>query len=132
MISNSLRLSFILTLCFFSFQASALFEGSVKCSYDTAISVRAGVTSPIFHQDKFKHCAISCIVANECGALSSTVLGIGKEVYDLIGPGRSEIADVVANFFGIKFQVIGLAKDRDTCESSCIEVFPSLMPKSIL
>ncbi len=51
--------------------------------------------------DKVQHCALSCQVALKCSLLSTTILGVAKEAYDILGPGNAEWKDLSANFQGI-------------------------------
>ena len=51
--------------------------------------------------DKIQHCALSCQVALKCSLFSTTILGLAKEAYDILGPGNAEWKDLSANFQGI-------------------------------
>jgi len=71
--------------------------------------------------DKLKHCSISCMMARKCPEVEVDIVGIFKELMDLIGPGDSELADIQANRTGISFAP--LAKKRNDCIRLCRQVY---------
>jgi hypothetical protein len=72
-------------------------------------------------KDKLKHCALSCMVARKCPSFEVEVVGILKEIYDLIGPGNPELDDIEANRRGISFAPI--AKKRSDCFRFCKQIY---------
>ena len=58
-------------------------------------------TLPVSSSDKFKHCALSCHLSLLCGSSGTVMIGIFKELADLVGPGNAEWNDLRANFRGI-------------------------------
>jgi hypothetical protein len=71
------------------------------CAYDSAREHKPYVET-LPGSDKLKHCTISCAMALDCGTGQSTVLGIVKEIWDAMGNGNPELADIRANLKGIK------------------------------
>lgn len=69
--------------------------------------------------DKFKHCAVSCLLTLRCPWIDVAEAGILKEFSDLLGYGNAEIADLRANRDGILFVLEGNAKTDDQCITSC-------------
>lgn len=73
--------------------------------------------------DKYKHCTISCIVGIECGVTPTAVLGIAKELYDLLGAGNPEWADLLANIRGLRVgQRVGIQNFED-CKNACFNIY---------
>lgn len=81
--------------------------------------------------DKFKHCAVSCLLNLECGKFGAWAAGVGKEVLDLDvveklrgKPVKKDNSfgsgDYKANMVGIR---IG-AKNDNECLSLCNAKFP--------
>lgn len=71
--------------------------------------------------DKFKHCALSCMVARRCPHWEVEVVGVLKEVMDIFGPGNAEVADHLANRQGIRFS--SMTKDDSDCVRFCRQVY---------
>lgn len=85
---------------------------------------------PAGTSDKFKHCTISGLMVTVCGpalnangtAVSAAAFfGIAKEIKDVFGPGNAEIADLIADYRGIKcgVKVLGGSQTVDACCKSC-------------
>ena len=123
----------MMTIFFLLFSHTfALSEKGMKCSVISANNSKSHFSSKFFARDKFKHCGISCVMANECGPLSSLALGVSKELYDIFGPGEAELTDLIANMMGIKFYSLGLGRDHNTCKLACLSVYPSISPRSLI
>jgi hypothetical protein len=75
--------------------------------------------------DKWKHCALSCMLARRCGAEDSFLIGIIKELADLVGPGNAEWADLRADADGVTLWRIGLGKSDLMCKEQCATLYPS-------
>lgn len=73
------------------------------------------------HRDKLKHCTLSCLVARKCLSFEVDMIGILKEIYDLIGPGNSELEDIEANRRGIRFAPA--AQNERECMRFCAQVY---------
>lgn len=73
--------------------------------------------------DKFKHCAVSCYLSLRCSRPQVKMLGVLKEVYDLFGPGHAEIADIKADFYGVKFVKKQIVHSDEDCANRCDEHF---------
>jgi hypothetical protein len=73
--------------------------------------------------DKFKHCAVSCYLSLRCSRPQVRMVGVLKEVYDMFGPGHAEIADIKADFYGVRLVKKEIAHDDDDCAEFCDERF---------
>lgn len=74
--------------------------------------------------DKFKHCAVSCMLTLRCGGTDAFTLGLIKEVLDLMGFGEAEWEDIDANLVGIEFAEDDIALSDDDCIRECRVDFP--------
>jgi hypothetical protein len=90
------------------------------CSIFYAKSVKAKLL-PSNTLDKYKHCAVSCMLALRCGALDSANIGILKEIWDLFTPGNAEIDDLKADLIGIRFKTTKMATTDKECNNRCDE-----------
>ncbi len=79
--------------------------------------------------DKYKHCAVSCMLSLRCGPSDAFSLGLMKEVTDLFTDGTAEWADIEANSTGINIAVRRRARTDQECRSSCDDYYPK-SPKS--
>lgn len=52
--------------------------------------------------DKQKHCRAAALIAARCSVGEAALLGVMKEIRDLLGPGNAEWADLRANQAGIR------------------------------
>jgi hypothetical protein len=73
--------------------------------------------------DKFKHCAVSCLLTLRCPAADVLELGIIKELADVVGPGNAEMADLQADYHGVKLGSIFRASDK-SCLTQCHLAYP--------
>jgi hypothetical protein len=76
--------------------------------------------------DKFKHCAVSCLLALRCPAADVLELGIIKELIDVVGPGDADIADIEADHQGIKLAT----SVKGITDKSCMAICHTLYTKS--
>lgn len=80
--------------------------------------------------DKFMHCTLSCLITVECGATQSWAAGIAKELWDVIGPGDADWADLRADRSGIQLgrKIImdppPFSDSREECFSVCGKLWP--------
>lgn len=74
--------------------------------------------------DKFKHCAVSCYLSLRCGKGQVGLIGILKEVRDAFGYGNAEIADIRADFYGIKLARKKIATSDELCGIKCDARYP--------
>ncbi len=89
------------------------------CSLFYAKSVKAKLLPNTL--DKYKHCAVSCMLARRCGGLDSLNIGILKEVWDLFTPGNAEMDDIKADLIGIRFYTTKMATTDRECNNRCNE-----------
>lgn len=89
------------------------------CSLLYAQSVKAKLTKN--GNDKYKHCAVSCMLSNRCGGFDSYQLGVLKEVWDLIGPGNAEMKDLEADLIGVRMSMHKMAINDKECNQKCFE-----------
>lgn len=75
--------------------------------------------------DKWKHCALSCLLARRCGAEDAFVLGILKELADLVGPGTAEWADLQADANGVTLWRLGFGRNDQMCKDQCASLYPT-------
>jgi hypothetical protein len=105
----------------------------------TAFAKEEAIVCPIFYYkkvkkiaeasgsyDKFKHCAVSCLLTLRCPAIDVLHIGILKELGDAVGPGNAEIADLKANSDGVALVTSKKAKTDSACLSSCHKLYPKL------
>jgi len=74
--------------------------------------------------DKFKHCAVSCLLTLRCPATDVMQIGIYKELADIVGPGNAEMKDLMSNFDGIDLVLRRKAKNDDECIKQCHVLYP--------
>lgn len=113
---------YLLMICLFLFSLSSFAKERALplCSLYYANSVKKLILKDRI--DKFNHCAVSCMLANRCGAVSSLEIGIYKELWDLVSPGNAEIKDIKADITGIKLSQTKMAVSDHECNSRCDEV----------
>ena len=98
----------------------------------------AAVICPIYHYksvkkiaessgqyDKFKHCAVSCLLTLRCPAVDVLEIGILKELADVVGPGNAELDDLKANFDGVDLVVKKKVKTDKACLAGCHKLYPA-------
>ncbi len=94
------------------------------CGASIALRFRNEVSLP-GKPDKFKHCALSCVMTLYCGPIESFELGALKELYDALGFGTPDIEDLKADLTGIKTGIkIGFFGERNRCYEACSGFFP--------
>ena len=74
--------------------------------------------------DKFKHCAVSCLLTLRCSALDVLELGIIKELADVVGPGNAEMNDLRADYYGVSLATSLKAKNDKSCMAQCHVKYP--------
>jgi len=74
--------------------------------------------------DKYKHCAVSCMLTLRCPAVDVLELGILKELADTVGPGNAEVADLKADYFGVSLATRHKAKTDKSCMLQCHLKYP--------
>ena len=74
--------------------------------------------------DKFKHCAVSCMLALRCPASDVLEIGILKELADVFGPGNAELDDLEADYKGVEIVMRLKAKTDDQCKTQCDKIYP--------
>lgn len=99
-------------------QAYANQEKIPLCSAFHFKSVKAKLLES--SNDKYMHCAVSCMLARRCGALDSYEIGVLKEIWDLFTPGDADIKDIEADLIGINFYLSDRKISDRTCNNKCI------------
>jgi hypothetical protein len=74
--------------------------------------------------DKYKHCAVSCMLTLRCPAIDVLELGILKELADTVGPGNAEIADLKADYYGVALVSNRKVKTDKACMLQCHLKYP--------
>ena len=69
--------------------------------------------------DKFKHCAVSCMLTLRCPAYDVVQVGLLKEGLDYLGYGTPEAADMEANMDGVRLVTRKKVKTDKACLDSC-------------
>ncbi len=69
--------------------------------------------------DKFKHCAVSCLLALRCPATEVLELGVIKEIADIFTPGDADLDDLQADYDGVKLVTSKKAKTDKACFDGC-------------
>jgi len=106
-----------------SFSAFAEEEELIICPLIYASSVKKIVEANGSY-DKFKHCAVSCLLTLRCPAVDVMEIGILKELADMVGPGNAEMADLKADYDGVALAVKGKAKTDKACLAQCHNLYP--------
>jgi hypothetical protein len=70
-------------------------------------------------RDKTMHCTLSCALALRCPNIEVWNLGVLKELFDLLGFGDAEWADLEANYYGIRLSYSRSIRDRFDCLDAC-------------
>lgn len=116
----------MITLLLITISLNTLAEEKEKtaiCSLWYASDVKA-IVEKKGKFDKFKHCAVSCLLTLRCPATDVMQIGIYKELADVLGPGNAEMKDLVADFDGIDLVVKRKAKTDDQCIKQCHVLYP--------
>lgn len=92
-------------------------QGFPVCSLYYANSVKKKLLK--ISNDKYKHCAVSCMLANRCGAVDAIEIGIYKELWDLISPGDADWKDIEADLIGADMSFDNSAKNDYECNEQC-------------
>lgn len=74
--------------------------------------------------DKFKHCTLSCQIGLFCPPTDTFLLGLGKEIWDIFGPGNAEWADLNADAIGTMLSLKPGIRTRQHCIDACAKRFP--------
>lgn len=72
--------------------------------------------------DKYKHCAVSCLLTLRCSATEVMQLGVIKELADIVGPGNAEWDDLKADADGIRLVTTKKAKTDKQCIDQCKKI----------
>lgn len=96
----------------------------VLCGTAIGWRFRSEVDHPSFN-DKYKHCALSCVITLYCGPIESLGTGILKEVLDSLGLGDPDLEDLRADLHGIRIALrLPNSGNRDPCYRACSAEFP--------
>jgi len=66
--------------------------------------------------------------ARRCGAEDSFMLGIIKELVDIVGPGNAEFADLQADADGVTLWRLGMGRSDQVCKDNCKLLYPFVEP----
>lgn len=72
------------------------------------------------NNDKYKHCAVSCMLARRCGIVDSYYIGVLKEIWDLFTPGDADLKDIEADIVGIRMYNANKGITDNQCNAKCI------------
>jgi hypothetical protein len=101
--------------------------GSIEILCGTAVGLRfqSEVNLPDV-TDKYRHCALSCVITLYCGPIESLETGILKEVMDSLGWGAPDLEDLRADWHGIRaaLRFRGRMSRRD-CYRACSAGYPA-------
>ena len=115
-----LRILLFITL----FSASSFaFDRGLICAYREGRALYPRVRT-MAQNDKYKHCVLTCTVANRCGVISALNLGVLKEIKDIFGPGNAEVEDMTANIDGARLANSGEARNFNECALECQRFHP--------
>jgi hypothetical protein len=98
-------------------------DKNLLCSYRNIPQAQVWVDEQRNTYDKFKHCAVSCYLTLRCSAIQVRAVGVLKEFRDLLGYGNAEIADIEADFYGVKLAKKKIARHDEDCSRICDERF---------
>jgi hypothetical protein len=123
-----MKLLLLISILLSTFNAFAKSSESEKsqvifpiCSLYYAKTVKKKLL-PTVTNDKYKHCAVSCMLANRCGAADALEIGIYKELWDLVSPGDADWLDIKADLVGISFSRKQSAINDYECNTQCKNV----------
>lgn len=112
-----MKVAMLLFMLFISsFQAHA--ESMLICSTLHYSEVKKKVETEGSY-DKFKHCAVSCLLSLRCSPVEVMQLGVLKELGDILGPGNAEWEDLEADANGVKLVTSKKAKTDKQCFQGC-------------
>lgn len=117
-----MRIALFFFAAMISINASAK-ESMIICPAYYYSSVKSTVESNGTF-DKFKHCAVSCLLTLRCSALDVLELGIIKELADVVGPGNAEMNDLRADYYGVSLATSLKAKNDKSCMVQCHVKYP--------
>lgn len=121
---KSLRILFFLLLSLgVSAQESYKHIEDMVCAVSSANYYKRALEIQTLEVDKFKHCTISCVVGIECGVAPTAILGIAKELYDLLGAGTPELADLLANIRGLRLGQRDTIQNFEDCKEACFNIY---------
>ncbi len=104
-------------------EASAAFP---VCGLIVGKAYKSEVETDTAKPDKYKHCALSCVMTLYCGPGDSMSVGILKEVYDALGFGTPDWKDIEADKAGIRIgmkQIANVDFSRSSCYRSCSSLY---------
>ena len=116
----------IILALLFSFHAFAANESSEAIPVCSLLYVKAVKKKAESHGDldKYKHCAVSCMLALRCPAYDVLEIGILKELADIVGPGNAELNDFKANYEGVNLVTSKKSRTDESCIKECKKIYP--------
>jgi hypothetical protein len=76
------------------------------------------------HNDKFRHCYVSCVLVAGCGYIGSVTAGLYKELKDWERKGFFDWPDMQADLDGIQCAYRWWDKACGDCECCCKQKYP--------
>ncbi len=70
------------------------------------------------------------MLARRCGTEDAFLLGIIKELADVVGPGNAEWADLNADADGVTLYRIGLGRTDQMCKDQCETLYPPIFNRA--
>ena len=121
-----MKLILLLMITLFTTPTSfAKSEKMIRCTLREIPNAQKWIDEQYYNTyDKFKHCAVSCYLGLRCGKGQVGLIGVLKEIRDAFGYGNAEIADIKADFYGIKLVRKKLATSDELCGIKCDERYP--------
>ena len=118
------KIAILILFTLFSLNSIAKEENTAMiCSALNYKKVKAKVEAEGSY-DKFKHCAVSCLLALRCPTVEVMQLGILKELADIFGPGNAEWDDLKADADGVNLVTSKKAKTDKECFQGCHGLHP--------
>lgn len=107
----------------------ALASPETLCSQQVIRAYRPLIDQPQF-TDKYKHCAMSCVLTLQCGRIEAGTVGVLKEIADLFTPGNADLKDLRADNAGISLVTRRYAENARECYVACRRLYPA-PPKGV-
>jgi len=96
----------------------------IACAYIAGEALKPAVEKIPGAWDKFKHCTLSCQIGLVCPPVDTLLLGLGKEIVDVFGPGNAEWADLKADHYGTMLSLTPAIKNNKHCIKGCSMRYP--------
>lgn len=125
---NLFMMKYLILISLYLIPVTAQSKQMALCSSLFASAIKAKVEKISSVTDKFKHCAVSCMLTLRCGPSDALSLGVIKEIVDVFGEGNAEWADIEADTIGINLGISRKVKADNHCINECLEYYPKHCP----